>query len=497
MKKITFENKSLSSKRYQDTDVCAVPTPKFILIGMGPYTKRHYFNQFLKHNFFPDLIVDLEGNKAMLSEFLESHNVSIPLYCLPESERDAETLPEYVKYELNKFIREHDITHAIIATEPKAHLAYLDFFIENGIHVLVEKPLTAPQKSSFSSSAALKIEKDYQYLMNKIKQSPNKNLRVDLHCHRRHHPIYQFVTKQIEMIVAEFDIPLTFCDVYHCDGMWNMPDEYLTRENHPYKYGYGKLLHSGYHFIDLLSGLIKTCYRACSKVPDEAEIYAVPFSPLDSLGTFNQEDYRRFFQNDKTNNAYNNPQASGFGEFGELDFHSIMQLFQKGKRLTTCALNLLQTGLSHRAWNTLPQDTYHSNGRIRHERINLQCGMLFNIQVHSYPAHESRDRSNIEPPAVGGNMHFDVNIYRNSRLIGGEPFTHLNSEHFLPDSKSNFNEVAREKCLVNFLFGGPSVSPLKDHALGIRLLSHSLQALCESNKGRTPIKRFAIREKDL
>ena len=35
-----------------------------------------------------------------------------------------------------------------------------------------------------------------------------------------------------------------------------MPHDYDI-ENHPYKYGYGKLFHSGYHFIDLLAEFVK------------------------------------------------------------------------------------------------------------------------------------------------------------------------------------------------------------------------------------------------
>jgi hypothetical protein len=35
-----------------------------------------------------------------------------------------------------------------------------------------------------------------------------------------------------------------------------MPSEYTSREGHPYRYGYGKLVHSGYHFVDLFAWLV-------------------------------------------------------------------------------------------------------------------------------------------------------------------------------------------------------------------------------------------------
>lgn len=37
--------------------------------------------------------------------------------------------------------------------------------------------------------------------------------------------------------------------------MWNTEEEIFSREDHPYRYGYGALCHSGYHYIDILSGL--------------------------------------------------------------------------------------------------------------------------------------------------------------------------------------------------------------------------------------------------
>lgn len=48
-------------------------------------------------------------------------------------------------------------------------------------------------------------------------------------------------------------MPINKISISHSDGNWNMPSEVIFRENHPYKYGYGKMMHSGYHFIDLLS----------------------------------------------------------------------------------------------------------------------------------------------------------------------------------------------------------------------------------------------------
>ena len=66
-----------------------------------------------------------------------------------------------------------------------------------------------------------------------------------------------------------------------------MPHD-LLKENHPYKYGYGKLFHSGYHFIDLLSDLIKINNNLCkTKAITNFNLYSNSFTPKDELGVFN------------------------------------------------------------------------------------------------------------------------------------------------------------------------------------------------------------------
>ena len=69
------------------------------------------------------------------------------------------------------------------------------------------------------------------------------------------------------------------------------------------------------------------------------------------------------------------------------------------------------------------RDFYKKNGRIRHERINIQVGPLMNIQIHSYQSKEIKDRlDNKIEEQIGGLEHFDIDIYRNVDIIGGKPY---------------------------------------------------------------------------
>ena len=73
-----------------------------------------------------------------------------------------------------------------------------------------------------------------------------------------------------------------------------MPDEFIYRENHPYKYGYGKLFHSGYHFVDLLTWLLESNNELINKKITKASIYSEAYKPSDFVYNFNNDDYKNF-----------------------------------------------------------------------------------------------------------------------------------------------------------------------------------------------------------
>jgi hypothetical protein len=463
--------------------------PPFVLVGLGPYAQHSYFGFFKKNNIQPSLIIDLEASRKKTNDFLEDVQMDIPCFFVETELRDSKQLPLHLKETLKSVLKKHGVTHAIIATEPKAHLAYVEFFIENNIRALVEKPLTAPTNLVTDIDASGKILEDYQYIKSLCQKNGINRDPIEIMCQRRYHPVYTFLMDYIGKFIEEFGVRLTYCDIYHCDGMWNMPPEYFTRENHPYKYGYGKLFHSGYHFMDLLAWLIQINSLDSPGVSDSGEFYAVPFTPQDLMQAMPSSKHEKLLQSPTSLPLHGNPK-----DLGELDFFGLMQLKKGDSTVFTSNINLLQTGFSRRSWGELPKDTYKSNGRVRHERINLQFGPLLNIQLHSYQSAERRDNSTIPLGEVGSKEHFDLYFFRNSGVIGGEPFAKV-SLNDLVDLHKDFkgcNNLARERCFLSFLYDQPSQSTLEDHSLGITLLSSAYKALYHKRNGLSPTVNFSL-----
>ena len=179
---------------------------------------------------------------------------------------------------------------------------------------------------------------------------------------------------------------------------------------------------------------------------NNAEMFVTTNNPNDFFTVFNNDDYNNIL---KTNKFEETLQKGDFENFGEIDFHSIINFKAENKLITNCSINLMQSGFSRRAWSELPKDTYKSNGRVRHERLNVQVGPLMNIQVHSYQAYEIKDRDITTDNRVGSVEHFDIYIFRNNELIGGKTFEMLDIANLSKQDKEYFNgynEKARENC---------------------------------------------------
>lgn len=455
-----------------------------MLIGLGPHAKRIYMNLFKKYKITPRVIVDLKSKKDEIVKFLEEKQfANVELVLLNDERRDNEELSNDDKTRLRDILKEKKIKYAIISTEPKAHFAYAKFLIENDINVLVDKPITAPIDVCNNPKQAMRIKTDYEKLCEMYLKKKDK-ITCKVQCQRRYHDGYIYIKRILDQIVREYNIPITYLDIYHNDGMWNMPSEFIERENHPYKYGYGKLFHSGYHFIDLMAWLLEINRQAKGKQIDNAEMYVSTLKPSDFFNVFNNYDYKNILRTNKFEKILTS-NIEEFKKYGEIDFHSIINFKQEDNIITNCSLNLMQSGFSRRAWSELPQDTYKANGRIRHERINVQVGPLLDIQVHSYQAYEIADREKINSQDVGGVEHFDIYVFRNSELIGGKPFEKINMATISgkdgDEYIKGYNERAREKCFINFLLNLNDDSDLLKHKTSIELTEKAYEMM-SSNK---------------
>ena len=484
------------------------PMEKIALIGLGPHAKRIYYpylTDLIDSNkkFSLELVIDLDINRKAVEEFLETQALQ-PKSILYLDAKD-QISPKKIDPRAADALRENRITKAIISTEPKAHKIYLEECVRQEIPVVVDKPVTSPLGLTPSrvkslvdirQHASTQVYKDVMSLLSSMNNKPKSRILVQ--CQRRNHAGYKIVTDTMSEIVQEYGIPVTFIDIHHSDGMWNMPDEFIYRENHPYKYGYGKLMHSGYHFVDLLTSIEKINMSVADKIPDTVNIFSQAVRPVDQHTTVAADQYYKFFGKSVADKIVPDMQRREVRNYGEIDSFSQMQFTRKGKVITTAQLSLMQSGFSRRAWAELPKDTYKANGRVRHEFIDIHIGPLCSVQVHSYQSTEVANQPG-QPYGPGDKNHFDIYIFRNSDLIGGKPFEHIKyggmdaAEH-KSNSYLGHNEEARRQTLDELMFDLPSNSELEQHISTNKMLSAIYKNHIKQHYNKAPYSKFKFKD---
>lgn len=415
----------------------------------------------------PALIVDVLPSQSAIEKMAKDNGWNDTVLYFVSPSHPYIPFDERERSELSELLIRLNVDKAIISTSPEVHIPYARLCLEHGIKVLIDKPLSAPQGLSAGNSQ--QIVDDLGEL---LPFDTGDNIIVQ--CQRRRHLGYQYVKNLIKEMEDNYGLQPHYIDIYHSDGRWDFPDEIPLLLNHPYAFGYGKLLHSGYHFVDLL------CYLTDQFSYDGFRLKSYANSVHDFKAQIPDSFYKKTFAIDTT---YQFPEKG----YGEIDSYSLMQLLREGRAVTTVSLNLLHTGFSRRAWGRAKEDLYKGNGRLRHERVSIQIGPLMNIQIHSYQSTEVNDPHQPNKVASGGLEHFDIHIYRNSDLIGGKPYEmltlkQLEKEHALDMESIGQNEFARHQLVTDFLSGKPSHSGIRSHIRTNILLASIAKSMHEEKE---------------
>lgn len=279
---------------------------KLAIIGCGLHARRIYVQYCVDRKIVPALIVDTVSNQELINNIIKKNgwdetktffvNVQDPYKAFENSEQLT----------ILNLLRTTPIDNAIISTPPEIHTPYSKLCLDAGVRILVDKPLSAPRNISNGNSEEL-VE-DYKELLN---YEDGNNISVQ--CQRRRHDGYRYIRSLIDSLYNEYGVQPHFIDIYHSDGRWDFPDEIPGLKNHPYSAGYGKLLHSGYHFIDLLA------FLTYSFDYDSFDVFAYKNTINDFKAQVNDEFYKNTF-NIKNTHRYKDD------SYGEIDSYSLVQL---------------------------------------------------------------------------------------------------------------------------------------------------------------------------
>lgn len=373
---------------------------------------------------------------------------------------------EYVLGVLRQLHAQAPFDAMLIACDPRQRDAYFTFGCQSRTAIFVDKPVFARDGLAHWEAAAIKYGAELLALEERVRAA---GIDFVVQAQRRDHVGYRFVSATLEQYRARLGVPLTSIQIQHADGMWVLPGEW-ERDYHPYKFGFGKLLHSGYHFIDLLAVLLAPTLREFAVT--SVEVAAKATFAADSLAVWAGHP---LLPADKRQAAELDRAA-----YGEQDVFALLDFHSAERSICVADLALLQNSLADRDPALPVKNPYKGIGRVRHERVDLKLGSLLNIQVHSYQSSSTR-----EPAGSGAGEvdHFDILLFRNKHLLGEPAFEKITLHDLDPAAAVAHNEHARRSLLKRFLRRQASGSELRSHLLTGVLTSLIYRAIARSRGG--------------
>lgn len=390
-----------------------------MVIGIGHHCRRIYYPILENLGDYNILAVDVLSEKNKIEKYISKRKFKpIGAVYLEKFPDETESLPAEIKKVLDEQVKKYSVKGVIISTDPLYHYLYAKWALERNLSILMDKPITITKNISIDPNLSNKINEHYIQLRDLYKKINNKKRKLlfSVVSQRRFHKGFEKVKELLKEVYKETNCPPTSIQISHSDGQWRLPHEIIDIDYHSYNHGFGKVSHSGYHFIDMISFL--TDFVEADKKADRVEIISKFFRPLDFLSQITLEDYGKLFGDKfvKINKYDLNQLNKKMKEFGEIDAFIILAFKKKEKVTLLGSVNLIHNSFSLRG-NLVPNnDLYKGNGRVRHESYTIQQGPFQCIQVISF---QSKEAVKEKKPSynLGGEYHFDIYVFRNNNLI--------------------------------------------------------------------------------
>ncbi|WP_157876640.1 hypothetical protein [Streptomyces graminilatus] len=397
-------------------------------------------------------IIDLESQRSVIEQRVQAVELEPRgiVYLSDPNSRVRETPQEVIAAAVQRLRTPEVPTMMYIATEVRAHEAYLRFCVENHINSLVEKPVLAPMADGrFKPSY---ITKTMEELIGLTADSTAEHSVMTL---SRYHPIYnQRVIASLRERMERWEAPLTSFHLRAAGGVWNLQREFESRDDHPYKYGYGMMMHGAYHYVDLATQILSLNSALFPELQFKLELSGFGAFPIDQHQRMSRPITRRF----QDRGPLWADDADDGLRFGETDVTSTFRLVDiaSGRTVSLGTLSFEQTTPSIRNWDELPPDLYNVNGRTSSVDMEAQISTLFSTHVHCYDIPRGVSADGIDAFAR-------VTTRANAALLPDEQYVSEESFDGLFHSDSN------RQLMDHWLNGAEERSSLASHLLPMKV----------------------------
>jgi predicted dehydrogenase len=136
------------------------------------------------------------------------------------------------------------VNAVLVASEPLSHMSYIRALEATQLTYHVDKPYVCEPRISIDPTASDRAISDLLWLANRRSSLGSINVS------RRFDPLTRRVHSLLRSTTELTGDNVTNISAYYADGESRDAHGCLEQEQHPFKYGYGALNHSGYHGVD-------------------------------------------------------------------------------------------------------------------------------------------------------------------------------------------------------------------------------------------------------
>lgn len=443
-----MNNNSSSLDTYIEDD--KTKKPHLLVVGFGSVVSWKYM-RFIEDYIWKNVIdgysmIDIESQREVIKSKIKNILVQ------PKNKfyltnwntwKDIENIDEFVNI-VNIFKKNNKDLKVFISTDPRYHEWYLEYCLENNIDCLVEKPIITPMTWKKFNPSLYKKKME-----NLFKLANSKEWNFSVMSWARYHEIFNWgIIDKLEEKMKVHNTPITSFHLRTSSWVWNLYNEFIEREDHPYKYWFWVLNHWAYHYIDIFAQCLELNKKLLS---EELKLTISSFAayPIDqsvriSEKVHDQLDWgwdKNFWKTDELEN------------YGETDIVTNFSLTDSNwKVVTLWTLSLEHTTPSCRNWSDLDYDEYNKNWRLPCTDIEVQLSSLYSVHAHMFKKPENFLQYNVEV------------LYRSNIEITND------DQYYKREVYPDFESKWKYKLIKKWLEWNEEKSKFTQHSLTMKIL---------------------------
>lgn len=336
-----------------------------------------------------------------------------------------------------------------IATEVGAHEQYLRRCVEEGIDSLVEKPVLAPMIGDAFEPSLISPTMAELIAAARCRKANHSVMTLS-----RYHSIYNDrIIRPLRERMLAWKSPLTSLHLRASGGVWNLEHEFVTRDDHPYRYGYGMLMDGSYHYVDLAAQVLSLNKLLFRDRRLRLQVCSFGAYPADQWQRLSRPATEMLGGDFRCAVLAREPHR-----YGETDITATFRLVdaESGATIALGTLSFEQTTPSIRNWGSFPDGVYNKNGRTSSVDLEAQLSTLYSIHTTCYDVPRGPD-----PDEIGAVA--EILTRANASLLTDDAYVARESHDGLFHSDSN------RALMQAWLRGTETRSRLQDHFLPMRI----------------------------